>query len=98
MNSRQITFEERYIISALRKQGLSQSKIARHVGKHRSSICREFRRNCYNDGDYRPGKAPPRTRNRRSRRNLQFTERDLDVRSLERWASSLSTRWPFALH
>lgn len=78
MNYQQITSEERYIISALRKQGLTQSAIARHLGKHRSSICREFQRNCCNDGDYRPSKAASRTRNRRSRsrRNRRFSERD----------------------
>lgn len=78
MSYQQITSVERYIISALRKQGLNQSEIARHLGKHRSSICREFQRNCCNDGDYRPSKAASRTRNRRSRsrRNRQFTDRD----------------------
>lgn len=78
MNYQQITSEERYIISALRKQGLTQSAIARHLGKHRSSICREFQRNSCNDGDYRPSKAASRTRNRRSRsrRNRRFSERD----------------------
>ena len=78
MNYQQITSEERYIISALRKQGLNQSEIARHLGKHRSSICREFQRNCCNDGDYRPSKAASRPRNRRSRsrRNRRFSEQD----------------------
>ena len=78
MSYQQITSVERYIISALRKQGLNQSEIARNLGRHRSSICREFQRNCCNDGDYRPSKAASRTRNRRSRsrRNRQFTERD----------------------
>lgn len=78
MSHKQITSVERYIISALRKQGLNQSEIARNLGRHRSSICREFQRNCCNDGDYRPSKASSRTRNRRSRsrRNRQFTERD----------------------
>jgi IS30 family transposase len=78
MSYQQITSEERYIISALRMQGFNQSQIARHLGRHRSSICREFQRNGCNDGDYRPSKASSRTRNRRSRsrRNRQFTERD----------------------
>ena len=78
MSYQQITSVERYIISALRKQGFNQSEIARHLGKHRSTICREFKRNRCNDGDYRPSKAGSRTRNRRSRsrRNRQFTERD----------------------
>lgn len=79
MSYQQITSVERYIISALRKQGLNQSQIARHLGRHRSSICREFQRNgCPTDGDYRPSKADRRTRARRarSRRNQHFTARD----------------------
>lgn len=78
MSYQQITSEERYIISALRKQGLNQSGIAQHLGRHRSSICREFQRNCCNDGDYRPSKASSRTRTRRSRsrRNRRFRGRD----------------------
>ena len=67
MNYQQITSEERFIISALRKQELNQSEIALNLGRHRSSICREFQRNCCNDGDYRPSKASSRTRTRRSR-------------------------------
>jgi IS30 family transposase len=78
MSYQQITSEERYIISVLRKQGFSQSGIARDLGKHRSSICREYQRNGCNDGDYRPRKAASRARNRRSRsrRNRPFTDRD----------------------
>jgi IS30 family transposase len=65
------------MLAALRKQGLNQSQMARALGRHRSTICREFRRNSSrSDGHYRPSKAQERTQGRRSRsrRNLQFTE------------------------
>ena len=63
------------MLSALRKQGLSQVQIARQLGRSPSTISRELRRNaCPTDGHYRPSKADSRTRNRRSRarRNAQF--------------------------
>ena len=86
MYYQQIASEERYIISALRKQELNQSEIALNLGRHRSSICREFQRNCRNDDDYRPSKATSRTR---SRRNRRFSGRDfrLVVRRLkQQWS------------
>ena len=79
MKYHQITSEERYMISALRIQGLSQSEVARALGRHRSSISRELRRNRSAwDGGYRPFVASHRTRARRSRsrRNRHFTKRD----------------------
>jgi IS30 family transposase len=54
--------------------------MARSLGRHRSTVCREFRRNCSRlDGHYRPSKAQERTQGRRSRsrRNLRFTKQDL---------------------
>lgn len=77
----QITSEERYTISTLRKQGYSAAKIALYLGRHPSSIYREIRRNGCNDGRYRPSKASRRTRGRRSRsrRNRQFTPQDYEI-------------------
>jgi IS30 family transposase len=84
----QITSEERYILAALRKQGFNQSEIARHLGRHRSSISRELKRNSSRwDGHYRPSKAIERTAGRRSRsrRNQRFSHRDFQrVESLLR--------------
>lgn len=79
MTYHQITSEERYIISALKKEGLNQAAIARHLGRNRSSISRELRRNRSNDGTYRPSKAAKKAVARRSnsRRNLQFTVEQL---------------------
>lgn len=76
----QLTQDERVLMSYLRWQGLSYAKIAEQLGRHRSTIYREFKRNsCHHiDGAYRPSKAQCRTRARRSRsrRNAQFTSAD----------------------
>jgi len=80
MTYRQITSAERYILATLRTQGLNQSEIARELGRHRSTICRELKRNSARwDGHYRPSKAIERTAGRRSRsrRNQRFTRTDL---------------------
>lgn len=77
---RQLTPGERYALSALRKQGSSQAEIARSLGRHRSTISREVRRNS-RDGTgrvYRPGIADEYAcwRRSRSRRNQRFVDED----------------------
>lgn len=75
----QITQEERYTISALRREGYSTTVIAERLGRHRSTIWRELRRNCTPwDGYYRPSKAQELTNGRRSRsrRNQRFEGAD----------------------
>lgn len=74
MRYHQITPAERYTLSVLRKQGLSNAEIARMLDRHRSTIGRELRRNSREDGGYRPDVAQEKTnrRRRRSRRNSQF--------------------------
>jgi len=75
MRYQQITPAERYTLSLLRKQGYSDAEIARITGRHRSTIGREFRRNCTAwDGAYRPGKAQEHANARRwtPRRNSRF--------------------------
>lgn len=81
MRYHQLTSEERYMISALRKQGHSTPEIANNLGRHRSTIWREINRNSSRwDGHYRPSKAVERTRGRRSRsrRNKRFTHSDFN--------------------
>ena len=76
MTYRQLTPEERYMLAALRRQGCNQSEIARSLGRHRSTVCREVRRNSTRaDGHYRAFTAQERTNGRRSRsrRNQRFT-------------------------
>jgi IS30 family transposase len=75
----QITSAERYTIAALRREGFKLSQIARHLGRHRSTISRELARNSSRwDGAYRPSKAIEKTNGRRSRsrRNQHFTKAD----------------------
>jgi IS30 family transposase len=76
----QITPEERYAISVLRKQGKSQAEIARCLGRAPSTISREVRRNAWRcDGRaYVSSRAQSYTneRRRRSRRNSQFSAED----------------------
>jgi len=77
---RQLTPGERYELSALRRQGLKPAEVARALGRHRSTISREIRRNS-RDGtgrEYRPGIADDyaRWRRARSRRNQRFTAQD----------------------
>ena len=79
MKYRQITNEERYRISALRREGSWPAVIARRLGRHRSTISRELQRNCSPwDGGYRPSKAQEQANGRRSRsrRNRRFDDRD----------------------
>ena len=79
MTYRQLTSEERYMLAALRRQGLNQAEIARSLGRHRSTVCREVRRNSTKaDGHYRAFTAQERTQGRRSRsrRNQRFTAED----------------------
>jgi transposase, IS30 family len=82
MAYRQITSEERYMLAVLRKQGLNQSEIARALGRHRSTISRELRRNYSpRPGCYRPSKAIEKCNGRRSRsrRNQHFTSTDFKL-------------------
>ena len=79
MTYHQLTSGERYMLAALRRQGCNQSEIARSLGRHRSTVCREVRRNSTRaDGHYRAFTAQERTNGRRSRsrRNSRFTAED----------------------
>ena len=76
MTYQQITPDERYTLGVLRRQGFSNAAMARALGRHRSTIGREFRRNfSHYDGAYRPSIAQEKTNGRRvrSRRTSQFS-------------------------
>jgi len=84
----QITLDERYTLSILRQLGYRPAAIARVLGRHRSTIGREVRRNSRPDGAYRPLVAHSRAARRRSRarRHPRFTAADFRLvrRYLER--------------
>jgi IS30 family transposase len=75
----QITAAERYTLGLLRRLGYTAAAIARVLGRHRSTIGREVRRNATRyDGGYRPELADgyARTRRSHSRRNQRFSSAD----------------------
>lgn len=79
MRYHQITREERYTLAKLRRQGYSQAEMARILGRHPSTISREFRRNISrHDGHYRAEKAQEHANARRwtPRRNSRLTDAD----------------------
>lgn len=65
----QLTREQRYQISALKKVGVSQKDIAAEIGVHRSTISRELRRNTGLRG-YRPKQAHELALSRRTDKSV----------------------------
>ncbi len=63
---RHLTHEERCQIGALKESGLSDGAIAARLGRDRSSVWRELRRNAGGGGGYSPGEAQGRAEARRS--------------------------------
>src|SRR5688572_17155051 len=80
MTYHQLTQEERYLITAQLICGYSPAQIARSLGRHRSSVIRELRRNVtHHDGKYRAEKAHSYAvaRRRRCRRRPRFSAADM---------------------
>ena len=91
MSYHQITAAERYTLALLRRQGCTPAAIARVLGRHRSTIGRELRRNAKRyDGYYRADVAHwyATGRRARSRRNRRF---DADAWQLVR--ARLAEQW-----
>jgi IS30 family transposase len=75
MNYKHLSMEERYAIAAMRGQRVPMAQIAGTLGRHRSTMYREVRRNCSaHDGFYRATHSVQKAsaRKRRSRRNLRY--------------------------
>ena len=75
MKYHRLSTEERYEIAAMRRQGLLVAEMAKHLGRHRSTLYREVKRNqSVHDGCYRPSHAVEKAsgRERRSRRNWRY--------------------------
>ena len=97
---RQLTSGERYALSALRKQGCNQAAIARALGRHRSTISREVRRNSKDRQGraYRPDLADDyaRWRRGRSRRNERFGASDwrmVEACLRQQWSPEQAAGW-----
>ena len=78
----QLTQEQRYQISAMKKIGNSQKEIAADIGVHKGTISRELRRNTGERG-YRPKQAHEKALGRRSKAQALALEKltlaELDV-------------------
>ena len=75
-----LTQEEKYIITGHSSSGKTKAEIARLMGRHPSTIRREFRRNATtHDAGYRAEKAHSyaTARKRSSRRRSQFSAEDM---------------------
>ena len=97
---RQITFEERYTLGLLRQQGQSCGQVARTLGRDRSTISREVRRNisASDARSYRPQLAHwyYRRRLKISRRNSRFSAVDwagVDHLVREDWSPEQIVGW-----
>jgi IS30 family transposase len=75
MKYQQLSTEERYELAAMRRQHVGMAAMAKHLGRHRSTLYREVKRNqSAHDGSYRPSHAVEKAsgRQRRSRRNWRY--------------------------
>jgi IS30 family transposase len=84
--------DERNVIYRMQWQGYSQAETARCLGRHRSTISREFKRNAGPNGRYDPGTAQTRAtirrRNhlRRPKTGCRPLMRYVGNRLLDRWS------------
>jgi IS30 family transposase len=72
-----LTQEQRYTIEVLNKEKYTQTAIAERIGKHKSVVCRELKRNCdQRNGSYRASLADRRCKKRHSdkNKNIVFTD------------------------
>jgi transposase, IS30 family len=92
MGYNQLTEGERYVIAALHASGETKSAIANVLGRHRSTIGREYKRNASGyDGKYRASKAQgwAVARKRKSHEGSQFSEQQWSHAErllLEKWS------------
>lgn len=85
------TTEEREKSRVLKAQGLSIRAIARELGRSPSSVSREFRRNCYANGDYAAHHADKLYRKRR--RNCGRKAKLLDDTIRDYVMEKMNLRW-----
>lgn len=90
--SKQLTIEQRYVISTLLKRKVSLSEIAKETGRHVSTIYREINRNACKNGHYSPALAQEKAKERRERIVTNSAlkpgvlKRALDLLRQEQWS------------
>ncbi len=73
-----LTKEQRYTITCMLSQGYSKSKIALAIGKHKSTISRECKRNCdarSGSYEYELAHRKWKDRHKKKRKHIRFTEK-----------------------
>jgi IS30 family transposase len=80
MAYRQLSRDERVALATLRREGLSAAAIAKKLGRHRSTIGRELKRN-WDRSSYRPVRAEEKAgwRRRGTRRHGHFSDEQLEI-------------------
>ena len=84
---RQCNQEDRNMLSALRRRGLTQEEMARELGKDQSTISRELMRNGNEDGTYHAGEA----RKKKEERKQRASERQERIKN-DSWLESYIQR------
>ena len=92
---KQITIEEREKIYQFLKTDISLTKIASHLGRHKSTISREISRNLSKNLGYLPDRANNLSLGRKNR-NLSKLEKNpslkkyiIDKLSLDKWSPEM---------
>ncbi len=91
----QLTQEQRYQISVMLKIGQNQTEIAEVIGKHKSTISRELRRNQGQRG-YRPKQAYEMSLNRRKKAKPRIQEATwalIESKLQEDWSPEQISDW-----
>jgi transposase, IS30 family len=91
MSYTHLTMDERNVIYRMQFQGYSQAEIARCLGRHRSSISRELRRNGNVEGRYDPANAQTVAQARRHAHLCQPKTGDASLMAYV--ADRLQARW-----
>lgn len=92
---KQLTQEQRYQISAMLKIGQNQTEIAETIGKHKSTISREVRRNRGQRG-YRPKQAQQMSVDRRKKATPRIQESTwalIESKLQEDWSPEQIADW-----
>ena len=91
MSYRHLTRDERNVIYTMQVQGYPPAEIARCLGRHRSTIGRECKRNAHGDGRYFAGEAQTWANSRR-RAHLRRPKTE-DRRLMSHVAERLADHW-----
>ena len=91
MSYRHLTRDERNVIYTMQVQGYPPAEIARCLGRHRSTIGRECKRNAHGDGRYFAGEAQTWANSRR-RAHLRRPKTE-DRRLMSYVAERLADHW-----